>query len=439
MAKGAIQIGANGNSGPLIGIGGMVNKAPSPLTALTPSPLAAVSGGRSGRSDGAFAWAPGSRLRANVTALHRALPVSRWEYQVIHLNVEDSSQAPQAPGPGPASAPAQPPTPPAPETPPIAGQPVFSKAYLEQEFPDFYSNPPSQPPQQSPPGQQQANHPALQLQQFLNGHGQQGWSLVGIYPLGSLLMMFFRRRIPEPEVSPIPVAAPIAQQQPASAGGAAQIPPLEPPLPRPGSAPPVAPQQADSGTPAVTHWLQQIMQRLESLEGRIPTSPSEQPASAADPIPEPGVAQVAPLAPLAEPIQQKAVGPSERRLRRRSSASQPPVASASASPAATVSGPSALPEPGSASQAVILSASHLAILQEEVGLPTFHAAKALDFRSYATLAGYGSRHGYPLGLVKEGPNQMAAVYLGLEQGDRGGRARRLWAVVTVARLRALEG
>ena len=394
--------------------------------------MAAVSGGRSGRSDGPFDCALGSRLRANVNALRRALPVSRWEYQVIHLNVEDSSKATQAPGPGPTSAtPAQPPSPPAPETPPIAGQPVFSKAYLEQEFPDFYSNPPSQPPQQPPQGQQQANHPALQLQQFLNGHGQQGWSLVGIYPLGSLLMMFFRRRIPEPAGSPIPAAAPIAQQQPASPGGAPQIPPAQP-------APPVAPEQAEAGTPPVTHWLQQIMQRLESLEGRIPSPPSEQPAPAADPIPDPGVAQVASSAPPAEPIQRRAVGSSERRLRRRSSASQAPVASASASPAATITDPAAVPEPGSLSQVLILSASHLAILQEEVGLPTFHAAKALDFRSYATLAGYGSRHGYPLGLVKEGPNQMAAVYIGLEQGDRGGRARRLWAVVPVARLRALQ-
>jgi hypothetical protein len=88
--------------------------------------------------------------------------------------------------------------------------------------------------------------------------------------------------------------------------------------------------------------------------------------------------------------------------------------------------------------AEILGANHLASLQEEGGMPTFHAAKALDFRSYATLAGYGSRHGYPLGLVKEGANQMAAVYIGLEQGDRGGRARRLWAVVPVARLWAFE-
>jgi hypothetical protein len=98
-----------------------------------------------------------------------------------------------------------------------------------------------------------------------------------------------------------------------------------------------------------------------------------------------------------------------------------------------------VPAAGAPGQAEILTANHLASLQEEGGMPTFHAAKALDFRSYATLAGYGSRHGYPLGLVKEGANQMAAVYIGLEQGDRGGRARRLWAVVPVSRLRAFEG
>ena len=301
--------------------------------------------------------------------------MSRWEYQVIHLNVEDSSKASQAPEPGPAAA-QQPATPPAAAPPPIAGQPVFSKAYLEQEFPDFYSNPTSQPPQQPPQGQQQPNHPALQLQQFLNGHGQQGWSLVGIYPLGSLLMMFFRRRIPEPAAEPIPAAAPIAQPPPPTPAAAAPIPP---------SAPPEGHERADFGTPPVTDWLQQIMQRLDSLEGRIATPPSDQTSSE------------------------------------------------------QVSGPPVTPAAGAPGQAEILSANHVASLQEEGGMPTFHAAKALDFRSYASLAGYGSRHGYPLGLVKEGANQMAAVYIGLEQGDRGGRARRLWAVVPVARLRAFEG
>jgi len=356
--------------------------------------------------------------------------VIRWEYQVIHLNVEDSSTAPQTPGPGPAAAPQQPATPPVEAPPPIAGQPVFSKAYLEQEFPDFYSNPTSQPPQQPPQGQQQPNHPALQLQQFLNGHGQQGWSLVGIYPLGSLLMMFFRRRIAEPAAQPIPAAAPIAQQQPPTPAVAAPIPP---------SAPPEGAELADFGTPPVTDWLQQIMQRLDSLEGRIASPPSAQASSDSQPAPEAGLAQPGSYVPPTEPARPRSGVSGERRLRRRSSASQSLPPSTSPTPSAKLSSPPALPAAGAPGQAEILTANHLASLQEEGGMPTFHAAKALDFRSYATLAGYGSRHGYPLGLVKEGANQMAAVYIGLEQGDRGGRARRLWAVVPVARLRAFEG
>ncbi len=353
-----------------------------------------------------------------VLSLPLVSPVSRWEYQVIHLNVEDSSKDNQAPAQGPASGPDHPPAPPE-ASPPVAGQPVFSKAYLEQEFPDFYSNPPS-PPQQPPPAQQQPNHPALQLQQFLNGHGQQGWSLVGIYPLGSLLMMFFRRRIPDPPAPPVAVAAPLAQAP-------YQAPPA--PAAAPPAAPRPAPAPADPGIPPVTDWLQQIMQRLESLEGRI-TAPAVSPAP-----PQATPAQAPGPEGAAAPLPQRSPVPGERRLRRRSSALQSsaaqPVApnSAAGSPAQGAPG-------GGSSDAVILDASALANLEGEVGLPTFHAAKALEFRSYATLAGYGSRHGYPLGLVKEGANQMVAVYVGLEQGDRGGRAKRLWVVVPAERLRS---
>ena len=363
--------------------------------------------------------------------------MSRWEYQVIHLNVEDSSKTPQAPGPAPGTPPNQPPTQPAAETPPVTGQPVFSKAYLEQEFPDFYSNPPSQPPQ----GQQQANHPALQLQQFLNGHGQQGWSLVGIYPLGSLLMMFFRRRIAELPAPLIPAAAPMGQHQPPAP--AADRSPQGPaasiarPSPTPEISSPQAAELADPVTPPVTDWLQQIMQRLDSLEGSIANASSNHPSSA--PNPNPGLAKTGLVEPLALTDRQRLAVSGERRLRRRSSAAQPSTPNPYLAPSASVSGPaSAISPSGLPGQAVILRANLLDSLQEEVGMPTFHAAKALNFRSYATLAGYGSRHGYPLGLVKEGPNQMAAVYVGMEQGDRGGRARRLWAVVPVARLRDFE-
>lgn len=116
-----------------------------------------------------------------------------WEYQVIHLNVEDDSHKqinagaagapPQSSGAGGgrgggggggggAGAGAAP-------------HPPFSKQYLEQEFPNFYqgqANPDAAP-----------RHPAQQLQGFLNVLGEQGWQLIGLHLVGKLLMMFFKR------------------------------------------------------------------------------------------------------------------------------------------------------------------------------------------------------------------------------------------------------
>ncbi|MEB3275802.1 MAG: hypothetical protein VKM92_02440 [Cyanobacteriota bacterium] len=108
-----------------------------------------------------------------------------WEYQVIHLNVEDDSQ--QQTKAGAAGAPPQ----------SSAGgggggggaaaapQPPFSKQYLEQEFPNFYQG-------QANPGAA-PKHPAQQLQGFLNVLGEQGWQLIGLHLVGKLLMMFFKR------------------------------------------------------------------------------------------------------------------------------------------------------------------------------------------------------------------------------------------------------
>ena len=359
----------------------------------------------------------------SVIGMLFVLPVSRWEYQVIHLNVEDSSQAAAPPSPGPVNT-AQPPSP---ETPPgspapLPGQPVFSQAYLEQEFPDFYSNPPQQQPQ---PQQQANNHPALQLQNFLNVHGQQGWSLVGIYPLGSLLMMFFRRRIADPPVAPIQAASALVPQQ---VGGDAGV---QDPLQAGGKgvdAAPATSAPADGIASPSAELLQQILQRLDSLEGRTPPSASSKDGSSSD---------LAPVG-LAETLPQASQIPGERRLRRRSSASQVPGTGQPPRGQADQQTNSVASSPAPAADVAIVSSNILAALQSEVGIPTFHAAKALDFRSYATLAGFGSRHGYPLGLLKEGPNKMAAVYVGLEQGDRGGRAKRLWVVIPVDRLRALD-
>jgi hypothetical protein len=145
-----------------------------------------------------------------------------WEYMVIHLNVEPPTPPPKTP------------TDPAVEAGhgPVPPKPVFSRSFLAKEFPHFYEG--------QPPGAttNQPQHPAQQLQTFLNGHGSQGWELVGVFPVGMLSMLFFRR----------PKAA--APQGPAQAS---EQPPQQP---------------ADEG------GLQAVLRRLDALDQRLPAGPA---------------------------------------------------------------------------------------------------------------------------------------------------------------------
>jgi hypothetical protein len=153
--------------------------------------------------------------------------MTHWEYQVIHLNVAGGATPPPAGGQAQAGAPA---------AGAAAAKPpqVFSQEYLQKEFPGFYTpNPASQ------------QHPALQLQTFLNGVGQKGWSLIGVFPLGPLLMMIFRRRLSAPSASPEPAAA----------------------SPEPEGQP--------QATPSPAPDLESLLKRIESLEQRLdPPEPS---------------------------------------------------------------------------------------------------------------------------------------------------------------------
>lgn len=157
----------------------------------------------------------------------------RWEYQVFHLNVDPGNGGEPSGTAGAA--------------------PPFTQTYLEQEFPDHYKHPPA------PAGAQPAAPPAKQLQDFLNGHGAQGWSLIGIFPLGPLLMMVLRRRRSEPEPPPQAPAANLTN---------------------------AATDRLDSDS-LESDRLDTVLARLEALEQRLQSAPAAAPPPA--PPPPPGL------------------------------------------------------------------------------------------------------------------------------------------------------
>jgi hypothetical protein len=261
-----------------------------------------------------------------------------WEFKVIHINVEDSTSKPAEPAQGaPASAPAV--------APPQPGQPIFSPDYLRQEFPQHYAQ----------------QHPAMQLQTFLNAQGQEGWDFIGCFPLGSLSMMFFRRPQPAPVV----------------------LPPSAPPA-----------SQDDPRLERLQQSLDTVLHRLAALEAR--------PAGVASPVQSKPKRQVTLPAPVAAPTKRL---PEILRLERRRS-----------------------PAPQS-KRPQVLNLDQRNQLPAGRAVPTVHAAEAMGFRSYASLLGFGAKHGYRPGLVKPGPNGLSAVYLGLEKRSGGGKDVRLWRVV----------
>jgi hypothetical protein len=236
----------------------------------------------------------------------------RWETRVIHLNIANPPPQQGQPAQGSAH----------PEPVPTQN-PLFSESYLKQEFPDHYSPPPQA-------ANEPAQHPAVQLQGFINGLGQEGWEFVGVFPIGQLVMMFFRRPLP-PEAG---------DQHPIAPGTVSR----------------------DDQAPATqTAVVEQIMQRLDALERAVGSKPKS---------------------PLA------------RR-----------------------------------SEVRILNPMQLQQLPQTPLLSTQHAATALGLRSAGGLLTYGSRHGFPAGLVKVVNNGLAAVYLGTEKRQRGGSSIRLWKVI----------
>lgn len=281
-----------------------------------------------------------------------------WEYMVIHLNVE-SGTSPATPGPakpeGGGSA----------DDGAATARPVFSESFLKKEFPQFYEGRQAA----GHPGQPQ--HPAQQLQNFLNGHGARGWELIGLFPVGMLTMLFFRR--PLPAGHPAEALSRASSEQTDRGRGSA-----EPPAPPQGAA-----GGGDRDRDAV---LEAILARLTALEQGSATAPAAPEASRPRPRSSP---------PPPEHQDGQRLG---------------------------------------ADAAETVSDSLLQRLSTETPMPSAAAAQAIGLRSAASLANLGARLGFRRGLCKRGPNGQVAVYVGSGASDHGGKARRLWIVVPAERL-----
>ena len=307
-----------------------------------------------------------------------------WEYQVIHINVEPPRpQSPPPPADGAAT------------TPPVAGEssggkPMFSDTFLKKEFPQFYQKPPTEG------SASQAQHPAHQLQTFLNGHGAQGWELIGVFPVGNLTMMFFRRS-KHSEPKPTGAAQEPAAMKPAMASDSASGP---------------AAEAADNAA-AREGTLHEVLRRLEQIEERL---------------------RVRELA---------GEGPTPTGPMPTGRPARPPRDAVSAQTSAGRAGGS-LPggrqlkagrsEARSAFPGERVTPAQLANLADATPLTSSRAAQAIGLRSAASLANHGARYGYAPGLSKRGPNGLVAIYTGSGTAEKGGNERRLWIVVPAQRL-----
>ena len=93
----------------------------------------------------------------------------KWEYYVVHLNVEDpSSKTEEANNPKAASE-------------KLKGS--LSPDYLKDQFPEQYQE------------NVASEHPAVQLSKFLNNKGQEQWELSETINIGKLLFLIMKRQV----------------------------------------------------------------------------------------------------------------------------------------------------------------------------------------------------------------------------------------------------
>jgi hypothetical protein len=93
----------------------------------------------------------------------------KWEYQVIHLNVDDSSSKnDEASNPEAASE-------------KLKGS--LSPDFLKDQFPEQYQE------------NEGSEHPAVQLSKFLNKKGMDKWELFETIKIGKMLFLIMKRQV----------------------------------------------------------------------------------------------------------------------------------------------------------------------------------------------------------------------------------------------------
>ena len=93
----------------------------------------------------------------------------KWEYQVIHLNVDDSSSKnDEARNPEAASE-------------KLKGS--LSPDFLKDQFPEQYQE------------NEGSEHPAVQLSKFLNKKGMDRWELSETIKIGKMLFLIMKRQV----------------------------------------------------------------------------------------------------------------------------------------------------------------------------------------------------------------------------------------------------
>ena len=111
---------------------------------------------------------PNQELKQNDEQLGGDSELNRWEYKVIHININIQNITKTQ-----ASTPER-------DSQKLQG--ALSPEFIKKEFPKMYKQDIEKP-----------KHPAQQLETFLNILGKDRWELVETSQIGELLMFFFKR------------------------------------------------------------------------------------------------------------------------------------------------------------------------------------------------------------------------------------------------------